>query len=69
MRQVGKVESLQEPVQALSREEFAQFRAWFLERDWTDWDVQFEDDVRAGRLDAIADQALRDHAAGNSRPL
>jgi hypothetical protein len=66
---MGRVESLQEQVQALSRDELAQFRAWFLERDWTDWDVHFEDDVRAGRLDAIADQALRDHAAGKTRSL
>ena len=59
----------QEQVQALSRDELAQFRAWFLERDWVDWDTQIEDDVRVGRLDALADQALCDHASGKTTAL
>src|SRR5687767_6089770 len=66
---MGKVESLQEQVQTLSREEFAQFRAWLLDRDWADWDAQLEGDVEAGRLDALAEQALRDHASGKTTPL
>jgi hypothetical protein len=66
---MGRIESLQEQVRALSGDELAQFRAWFLDRDWDDWDTQLEDDVRAGRLDAIANQALRDHTAGKSTPL
>lgn len=66
---MSNVESLQEQVQALSRDELAQFRAWFLERDWVDWDTQIEDDVRVGRLDALADQALRDHASGETTAL
>jgi len=56
-------------VQALSPEELAQFRAWFLEFDWATWDHQIERDVQAGRLDALAEKALRDHAAGKTTPL
>ena len=63
---MSNVESLQEQVERLSRDELAEFRAWFLERDWTEWDTQIEDDVRAERLDAIADQALRGHVAGKT---
>jgi len=55
--------------QALSPEELAQFRAWFLEFDWATWDHQIERDVQAGRLDALAEKALRDHAAGKTTPL
>jgi hypothetical protein len=66
---MGRVESLQEQVQALSREEFAQFRACLLDRDWADWDVQVEHDVQAGRLDSLADQARRDHASGKTTAL
>ena len=66
---MSNVESLQEQVRTLSREEFAQFRAWLLDRDWADWDVQLEEDVRDGRLDAPAEQALRDHAAGKTTAL
>jgi len=50
-------------------EELAQFRAWFLEFDWAAWDRQIEVDVRAGRLDAFAEQALHDHATGKTKFL
>ena len=63
---MGRVESLQQQIQELSAEEIAELRAWFLELDWKQWDAQLENDVRAGRLDALANQALRDHAAGKS---
>jgi hypothetical protein len=53
----------------LSPEELSQFREWFLEFDWAVWDRQLERDVRAGKLDALADKALRDHAAGKTKPL
>jgi FMN-dependent NADH-azoreductase len=31
-----KVESIEEEIENLSPSEFAEFRAWFLERDWTE---------------------------------
>ena len=66
---MGKVEKIEQQVQALSPEELAQFRAWFLEFDWAIWDRQIERDVRAGRLDALAEQALHDHTTGKTKPL
>ena len=63
---MGRVESLQQQIQELSAEEIAELRAWFLELDWKRWDAQLEDDVRAGRLDDLANRALRDHTAGKS---
>ncbi|MBA2244560.1 MAG: hypothetical protein H0W11_06365 [Gemmatimonadetes bacterium] len=47
----------------------SEFRAWFLEFDAEAWDRQFEQDVAAGRLDALADEALADLRAGRTRPL
>jgi outer membrane murein-binding lipoprotein Lpp len=66
---MGKVEKLEHEVEALSSEELAQFRAWFLEFDWAAWDAQLESDVRAGRLDALAEKALADHAARKTTRL
>lgn len=66
---MGKVENIEQQIQALSPEELAQFRAWFLEFDWAAWDRQIERDVRAGRLDGLAEKALRDHAAGKTTLL
>ena len=66
---MSKIEELEQKVQALSPEELAQFREWFQEFDWAAWDRQLERDVRAGKLDAMAEKALRDHAAGKTKPL
>jgi len=51
---MGKIEKIEQEVQALSPDELAQFRAWFLEYDWAVWDGQIERDAQAGRLDALA---------------
>ena len=66
---MSKVESIEQQIKALSAEELAQLRAWFLEFDWALWDRQLERDVAAGKLDTLAQQALRDHAAGKTTPL
>jgi hypothetical protein len=66
---MGKIEKIEEEVQALSPEELTQFRAWFLEYDWAAWDRQIERDSQAGRLDDLAAKALRDHVAGKTTPL
>ena len=66
---MGKIERIEQDVQALSPEELAQFRAWFLEYDWAIWDRQIERDAGAGRLDDLAARALRDHAAGKTTPI
>lgn len=63
------MQRLQEQVEGLSHDEMAQFRAWFLEHDWADWDVHLEQDVQARRLDALAEQALLDHGSGGTTPL
>ena len=69
MEIVNKVERIEQDVQMLSPDELAQFRAWFLEFDWAAWDRQVERDVQAGRLDNLAEKALRDHAGGKTTPL
>ena len=63
---MGDVEKLERQVKDLSPEELAAFRKWFLAYDWEVWDRQLEQDVAAGKLDALAEKALRDHAAGKS---
>lgn len=64
-----RIEKREEEVRSLSARELATFRAWFSDFDATQWDRQFESDADVGRLDALADAALADHAAGRSRKL
>ena len=66
---MSQLEKIDSQLAELSSAELAAFRKCFAEFDAAAWDQQFEADVTAGRLDALADQALKDHAAGQSRKL
>jgi hypothetical protein len=68
-RAMTKVESLEQEVEQLALEELAAFRAWFIERDWQAWDRELEQDVAAGRLDHLADEALAEYERGETTEL
>jgi hypothetical protein len=61
---MSTVEEIQDAVRRLSSQELAAFRAWFAQLDAAAWDLQIEEDVAAGRLDALADEALNDLREG-----
>lgn len=54
-------------VSQFSPEQLANFRAWFAEFDAQHWDQQLTGDIAAGRLDALADEALRELREGRTR--
>ena len=64
-----RVEKLEKEIQDLSLRELATFRRWFEQFDAAAWDRQFEEDVEAGRLDRVAEQAISEHKAGKSKEL
>lgn len=66
---MSTVQEIEEAVRHLSPEELAAFRAWFIEFDSQLWDSQFEQDVVAGRLDKLAEEALLDLREGRCRDL
>jgi hypothetical protein len=66
---MSKINDLERQVQSLSADELASFRRWFAEFDAKVWDRQFEADVKAGKLDALAERARQAHAAGESSKL
>jgi hypothetical protein len=66
---MSKVENLEKQIRQLSPEELAEFRRWYADFDAELWDRQFEADVKAGKLDALAERALRAHEAGQSTKL
>ena len=66
---MSKLETIERQIEKLSPEELAEFRAWYFSFDAEGWDEQFTRDVEAGKLDALADRALRAHEAGQSRKL
>ena len=66
---MSTVREIEAAVSKLSRQELLVFRDWFSEFDAVAWDKQFEADVAAGHLDALADEAVRDLREGRCRDL
>jgi hypothetical protein len=66
---MSKLNEIEAAVSQLARDELAQFRQWFVEFDAERWDQQFEQDVRAGKLDKLADEALGQYRSGRCTPL
>jgi len=55
---VTKIEAIEEQVTRLSAAELRAFRRWFVEFDAAQWDEELDADMRAGKLDRLADEAL-----------
>ena len=66
---MSTVEEITAAIEQLSADDVARVRAWLAEFAERLWDEQIERDERAGRLDALIDQALEEHRAGRTRPL
>jgi len=66
---MGKVENIERQIKELSETELSELREWFTAFDAKAWDSRFEGDVRAGKLDALAEKALKAHAAGATTKL
>jgi hypothetical protein len=64
-----KIEELEQQIQKLSREEYAELREWFMEQDWKAWDAQIESDAKAGKLDQLVSDANAEYKAGRARKL
>jgi hypothetical protein len=62
-------EDIEKAVEQLPPRELARFRAWFEEFDAARFDTAIEKDARAGKLEALAEEALTAHHAGRSREL
>ncbi|MBI5117160.1 hypothetical protein HZA56_11855 [Candidatus Poribacteria bacterium] len=63
---MSKVEIIEREIKALSSEELAVLRKWFSEFDAATWERQIEEDAKAGKLDSLADAAIKSHQADRS---
>ena len=64
-----KVKDLERAVASLTAEEYREFRQWFLDRDWEQWDQQITEDSRAGKLDFLVREALEAKQQGKLQEL
>lgn len=66
---INTLQEIERALTKLSPEELAAFRIWFAKFDADAWDREFETDVAAGKLDALADKALQDLKEGRCTDL
>ncbi len=63
------ITEIQQAIMSLPEAEYAELCRWLLDQDWERWEREFDEDVRAGRLDALADEALEAKERGELRCL
>jgi hypothetical protein len=68
-RNIVSVQELESAVVGLSPSELAAFSQWFERFVAETWDARLEADVRAGKLDHLAQQADEQFEAGRCTPL
>ena len=61
--------AIEQAVQQLPAQDLAEFRRWFVQFDEAVWDAQIEADASAGKLDALAAEALAEYHNGSAREL
>ncbi len=61
---MSKIKEIEKEVQGLKPDELKAFRKWFWEFDAEAWDRQFEKDALAGKLDSLAEAALKSFKSG-----
>ena len=66
---MGNVKSIEKAVESLPPSELAEFRHWFAAFDAAAWDHQIEQDAGAGKLEALASEALSDYHSGPAQEL
>ena len=66
---MSRVEELKSRIKALSSNEFQELRAWLVKHDAEVRDRKFHADALTGRLDAVADQTLKDFSENRSTEL
>jgi len=66
---MSKIEPLERAIEKLSADDLAAFRDWFANYDADAWDRQIEADVKAGKLDRLAAEALGEHERGETKGI
>jgi hypothetical protein len=66
---MNKVRDIQSAIKNLSKEDKVALREWFEHLDAQEWDKQFQEDAKSGKLDDLGNQAIADFRSGKSREL
>jgi hypothetical protein len=63
---MSTIEEIEAAIECLPRDQFFRLITWFRERFEAEWDREIEADVKAGKLDLFASEALTEYRAGRT---
>ena len=63
------IKDIEKAITKLPAKKLTAFRAWFYKFENRAWDKQFDQDVKSGKLDRVAEEAARDYKNGRCREL
>jgi hypothetical protein len=66
---MSTIDEIKLAIHHLSRKDLELFRAWFYEYEANAWDTELAEDVQAGKLDPLAEQAIKDLEQGRCTDL
>lgn len=64
---MAKVDEIEAAISQLPREQFFRLHTWMKKLFEDRWDRQIREDVAAGRLDSLAEEALEEFGAGRTK--
>ena len=63
------IPEIQQAIMNLSEADYTKLCCWVLDQDWERWEREFDEDVKTGKLDALAAEALEAKARGELKDL
>jgi len=65
---MSTVQEIERAIEQLPREEAFLLADWISSRISKEWDQEIEEDIKAGRLDQLAQEAVSEYRAGRTSP-
>jgi hypothetical protein len=63
------IKEIEQAISELSPEELVRFREWYQVFDAEIWDQQIESDASGGKLDKLAEEAVKEYKANQFKEL
>jgi hypothetical protein len=66
---MSSLEQIEAAILSLPSQDFEKLRIWFLDLDYERWDDQLVQDIKDGKLEALAEEAIADFEARHCREI
>ena len=66
---MNKIKEIEEAITKLPKNDLSELIRWLDDYLADNWDKEFEEDVKAGKLDKVAEKAIADYHEGKCKEL